>query len=406
MSQGSGGTVDRVLSAKLCAGCGACAGIAPASYRMQQSGDGFLRPERLSRPADDAEARIAAACPALALELRAEGRRDHRLWGPYLEVRTGHANDSELRRNASSGGVLSALLTHLLESGAVDEVVQVGADPDLPFGNRTALSSVAGDIFDNAGSRYAPSAPLSGVETLLQSGKRLAFVGKPCDVSALRALSRLDPRVDATFPILLSFFCAGVPSLAGARELIERMGVAEDQLVGFRYRGDGWPGFATATRLDGTRAQMSYADSWGGILSRHLQPRCKVCPDGTGGFADVVCADAWKTDAAGYPLFEEEDGESLVLSRTETGARLVREAAESGRISLSDFEIDMLSDMQPGQRRKRQLTLPRILAFRLLLKIAPRFSGFHLTENSRNAGISEAFKNFAGTLRRLLSGRF
>jgi coenzyme F420 hydrogenase subunit beta len=37
---------------------------------------------------------------------------------------------------------------------------------------------------------------------------------------------------------------------------------------------------------------MSYADSWGGILSRHVQFRCKICPDGTGGFADVVCADA------------------------------------------------------------------------------------------------------------------
>ena len=51
---------------------------------------------------------------------------------------------------------------------------------------------------------------------------------------------------------------------------------------------------------------MSYAQSWGEILTKHVQFRCKVCPDGSGGFADVACADAWYGDERGYPSFEEE----------------------------------------------------------------------------------------------------
>ena len=61
-----------------------------------------------------------------------------------------------------------------------------------------------------------------------------------------------------------------------------KLGVAPEDLAAFRYRGDGWPGYATATRRDGSAERMSYNDSWGDILTRHVQFRCKICPDGVG----------------------------------------------------------------------------------------------------------------------------
>lgn len=51
---------------------------------------------------------------------------------------------------------------------------------------------------------------------------------------------------------------------------------------------------------------MSYNESWGNILGKYLQKRCKICPDGIGEFADIVCADAWHGDKSGYPNFEEK----------------------------------------------------------------------------------------------------
>ena len=60
-------------------------------------------------------------------------------------------------------------------------------------------------------------------------------------------------------------------------------------------RGDGWPGSVTAVTASGKVAHMSYADSWGDILSHHVQFRCKVCPDGTGAFSDISCGTVWIT---------------------------------------------------------------------------------------------------------------
>jgi coenzyme F420 hydrogenase subunit beta len=374
---------------------------APGKIAMTISPEGFARPRQLQTLDEAEEQEVARICPGLVLQQNAAGRLDHVLWGPLIAVRSGYATDPALRRNASSGGALSALLVHLLETGAVDRVVQTAASPDLPIGNTTVITRTAAEVFDAAASRYAPSAPLEGLDRMLAESGRAAFVGKPCDVAALRALARRDPRIDRTFPYMVSFFCAGVPSLPGTRELLDRLEVSEAEVVTFRFRGDGWPGRATATLKDGRRFSMSYADSWGAILSRHVQFRCKICPDGTGGFADVVCADAWHCDERGYPLFEEADGVSLVISRTTRGEAVVRGALDAGRVALEPLNVDVIARMQPGQVKRKRLALARLAALAVLRRPRPRVAGLHLFAAARQAGLWAHLHSFIGTLRRV-----
>ena len=217
-------------------------------------------------------------------------------------MHTGYSTNQVIRHKASSGGVLSAILVHLLQTGEIEQVIQTGADHSLPIGNLTVLSETTDDIEDAAGSRYAPSSPLAKFEPLLNSSKRFAFVGKPCDVAALRALAKLDPRIDEHIPFMFSFFCAGIPSLLGGEAVLKALGTDLSTTTAFRYRGNGWPGRATATQTDGTEVSMTYNESWGQILSKHVQHRCKICADGTGTAADLVCADAWACDDQGQPV--------------------------------------------------------------------------------------------------------
>ena len=395
-------TLDQVLAADTCAGCGGCALLAPGAVRMAMTPPGYLRPVQQAALSPRQERAIRQVCPGRHLALAAGGREEHVLWGPHVALRSGHATDPALRHNGSSGGVLSGLLVHLLQSGAVDVVVQTAASVAEPTGTRGVRSTHRDEVFAAAGSRYAPSAPLLELGRALESGRRIAFVGKPCDVATLRQMARLDPRIDQQVVITLSFFCAGIPSVAGAREVLGKMGVDPGQLAAFRYRGDGWPGFATATLRDGSTARMSYRDSWGGILSRHVQKRCKLCPDGIGSFADLVCADAWHTDAEGYPSFEEGEGTSLVIARTDVGARCLQEAEARGAVRTQPFDIRELEPMQPGQVRKRRFLLARLMAMRALLRWAPRYDGFFLARNARQAGWRQNLRQFSGMLIREL----
>ncbi|MCR8726845.1 Coenzyme F420 hydrogenase/dehydrogenase, beta subunit C-terminal domain [Frigidibacter sp. ROC022] len=372
---------------------------------MSYSKDGFLRPVQSGPVSPEQDRRIRQVCPGVGLQLPLDDRPQHLLWGPFLSMYSGHATDPNLRRLGSSGGVLSAVLTYLLDNGEIDQILQVAADPELKFANRTITVAECGDIAAAAGSRYAPSAPLADLEHHLASGQRFAFVGKPCDVAALQAMKVGDARIAERIPYLLSFFCAGVPSLAGAREILARMGVEEDEVTAFRYRGDGWPGMARADLRNGTHREMSYADSWGGILSRHVQFRCKICPDGIGSFADVVCADAWEADEKGYPRFEERDGVSLAVGRSVKGDVLLRRAVESGYLELSPFDPAGLSAIQPGQLSKRRFVLSRVLALKLLWKPVPAYRGFHLLRNAMSGGLRGNVRNFLGTVRRAFLGR-
>lgn len=394
--------LSKILQADLCVGCGLCTYLSDGALPMHLDDAGYLRP-REDRSINEAiDKKILEFCPGVRLSTEAGGRKEHTLWGPYVEVRTGFASESKLRHHASSGGALSALLNHLLETGTVDYVVQVAASTDRPIENEVRISFDQQDVYTAAGSRYAPSAPLTDLASHLERPGRFALVGKPCDIAAARSLSTKDPVVRDKIAVFLSFFCAGVPSIKGVHAIVDQLGMDVTDLEQFSYRGDGWPGHATATGKDGTRERMDYASSWGGILSKHVQFRCKICPDGTGSFADIVCADAWICDEKGYPLFEEQDGQSLIMTRTDFGEEIVRGAMASGAIEAQPLPVEQIEAMQPGQSSRRRLVLSRLMAMRLLGLLVPKFSGFHLFRNAISAGLWPNIRNMLGTARRLI----
>lgn len=394
---------ERAAASHLCSGCGACAAVAPGCIEMGLEG-GFLRPAVKARPDTKHEKTIAALCPGLNAERPRGDASAHPLWGPYINVWTGHATDESLRHHASSGGVLSAVLIHLLERAEVDYVAQVAASDVSPLHNAVRDSVGADQVYAAAGSRYAPSAPLAGLHERMNRPGRFAFVGKPCDVSALRAWQRREPRLREKVPYLISFFCAGIPNQEGTDDILRRLGVRSAEVTAFRYRGDGWPGRAAARTRSGRLAGMSYQESWGDILSKRLQFRCKICPDGSGGSADFVCADAWYGGEAGYPDFSEADGRSLVVSRTRKGDCAVRDAQAHGRIDLTPCAVGEIAKMQPAQARRNSLVLSRLAAMALLGRRVPRYRGFDLIRCARLRPWAQ-LRSFLGMTRRIVFNR-
>ena len=397
--------LDRIQRADLCTGCGLCSAVAGPAIEMRMSPKGYLRPVRVGPVPERVDRVIRDACPGANLDLRAPEAPPHPDWGPLKAVRTGHATDPALRHRASSGGVLSALLIHLLESAQVDFVVQTAVSPTSPLLNAVRESTGRDDVFAAAGSRYAPSAPLERLDEHLARPGRFAFVGKPCDVAALRAYARHDPRVVEKVAFMISFMCGGIPSQHGTGDILEALGMREEEVAAFRFRGEGWPGRTTAVAADGRTASMTYDEAWGGILSKRVQFRCKICPDGTGAFADVVCADAWHGDERGYPCFEEQDGRSLILTRTRMGEDLVRAAEAAGAIRTEPLAAAEILSMQPFQAKRKRMTLSRLAAMAVLGRRLPRFRGLDLGRAALMGGAKANLVSFLGLARRLLRGR-
>lgn len=398
-------TLERVRRGQLCTGCGLCAALSSDGFALREESPGYLRPPPGASLPVEIEPILARSCPGSRVKPWPAQPAAHPYWGPIATCQTGHASDPAVRFQGSSGGVLTALAITALEEGLVDGIVHVAADPAAPTRNCTVISRDRASVIAAAGSRYAPSSPLDQVDRLLGSGERYLFIGKPCDVSALVALAEQDPRVDASFPYKLSFFCGGIPSFAGTDRILAAMGMAGKQITGFRFRGNGWPGLTEARAADGAVATMRYAESWGQHLSTEVQYRCKICPDAVGGVADIAAADAWYGGESGYPTFDEQDGRSLVIGRSAAGKTLLAAAVQRGAIELADLDVREVDLMQPAQARRKRLIAPRTAAARTMLQPVPVMSGLAVGQAARLAKLSETIRNYLGSLRRIIVGR-
>ncbi len=398
----------RVLRANSCSGCGLCAGIAPG-IEMARDDRGWFRPRAVGPVAAGTDALLSRACPGATVAPwppAAQPGHVHPFWGPIRDCVTGHATDPDIRFAASSGGALSALALHALATGLVARVLHVGMDPQAPLLTAIRRSTGRDDVLACAGSRYAPAAPLAELMAELETPGRILFIGKPCDVGALRQLMAADPAIAARFPLLLSFFCAATPSQAGTDRILAKLGVAAGEVVRFRYRGNGWPGRAEAVTRDGGSASMSYPDSWGAILSKEVQWRCKICPDAVGGVADIAAADAWHADEAGYPLLEEAEGRSLILTRTQAGADALARAVADGALAVTPVPVAEIDAMQPSQARRKRLVESRVAAMALAGLPRPRMAGLRVREAARRAGLAEALRSLAGSFLRIRRRRW
>lgn len=365
--------VADVVTTGRCSGCGACARL-DSRIDLQLDANGYARPLVGAGPAlpHDEQARRAArfsaSCPGVSVTASARPR--HALFGGALGVWQAWASDEVARFEGSSGGAITALNQWLLSTGQAVRVLGMSDRVRHPTQSAPRAAVDATQVVGLAGSRYAPSPSLAHGEAL--DAKTVA-VGKPCEAAALRGLSAEGPR-----PLIISFFCAGVPSQGATDRLASDLGVPANEATELRYRGRGWPGNFTVRGADGTEASVTYDESWGRALGPTVQWRCKLCPDGVGESADIVAGDYWESDARGYPIFAEGDGRSVVIARTPRGLKVVQDALAAGVLEGQPLVLDALVPVQPLQVERRTVLLGRLIGARAAGVRVPVYRGFGL----------------------------
>lgn len=402
-------TVSEVVSWRLCLGCGACVVACPqGALSLVDVEDDGLRPQRDPDRCEQCGACLTV-CPGVGIEApKAASEAIPALrdaWGNVLEIWEGYAADPEIRFLGSSGGIATALSLFCLEQRGMAGVLHVGPEARRPLINAPVVSRCRDDLLRRTGSRYAPAAPCAGLPLLGADSARYLFVGKPCDVVALRKWQDLMPKEGRTVAAAISIFCAGTPSTRGSKRILEELGLDPSEVTSLRYRGCGWPGRMAARTAScagddatGSRNErsMSYQQAWGDILSHHTQFRCRLCPDSTGEWADISCGDPW------YRETEPGDpGRSLVLVRTPRGRALLHGAMEAGFVRLEPADPEILPRSQVSLLARRRALWGRLVAFRACRVSIPRFQGFSLFANWRRLSLRDRLRSVFGTLCRI-----
>lgn len=393
-------SVEQILNHNMCVGCGLCEAF---GHKMKIDKRGFYRPCTNSTNRNLFDGRIAKSCPGIRVVNRNPGNTS--VWGHIESVSNAWSMDSRIRQSSSSGGVISSLAIYLLESHKVDGVLHVGNIEGDYLHNKLFLSRTKEDVLKRNSSRYAPAAVFNEIFDILKiaENEKLAFIGKPCDIAAVRNLQEMYPELKTVIQYCLAIFCAGIPSYNATDKAISIFN-HEGIPISIRYRGDGWPGFFTVDYTDGSCFKMSYNESWGEILGRDLEFRCKICPDGIGLLADVACGDAWNT-SNGYPDFTEAAGRNFCMIRTKLGLQLFCEAKNAGYIESEEVDIDEIHKMQPYQYQRRFNVGWSIMAVQLVTNQLLNFKGLGCYRMAMRKNWIKGLKYAKGTFDRFVKNK-
>ena len=350
-------TIAQIVADDLCIGCGLCEAVTEGRVKMVMTPAGSLRPSPADGFTPVEEAQLVSACPGAVAESRVEaGCHSDPVWGAYRYMAQAWAGRPDVRYEAATGGVLTALGMHAVRTGRVDFVLHVGADAERPMRSRWVMSETPESVQANTASRYGPTAPLAGLAVALDRGRPFAVIAKPCDLGAVHALSRTDPRVDELCTVRLALVCGGQSRLSKSQAVLDEFGLHEDELALFRYRGHGNPGPTVVETLDGRRFTKTYLELWEDESGWDLETRCKFCPDALGEAADVASADIWP---GGAPTGEDE-GFNGIIVRTAVGEELVASAVQAGDLVVTDrITPRQFDDFQPHQVRKKEALAAR-----------------------------------------------
>lgn len=388
------------LYKEYCTGCGLCHSLYGVKFQMSESG--FLEPEIVS---DECESKLKNICPCYGKQCGIMHSSD--VWGREEGLYTAYSSDEYVRYSASSGGVLTQLCIFLLKEKLVDGILHVGKDENNPIGCKLYCSTTAEQVIKNCGSRYISSAPLYNIKEYIEETKKYAFIGKPCDIAAVRNWMRINSEIGGNIKYLLSFFCAGAPSEIANIRLLNKMGCNLDECVQLTYRGNGWPGYATAIDVAGKKHEIPYKEAWGQTLGRDIRKICRFCIDGLGEMADISCGDAWYLDADKKPSFDENKGRNVVFCRTKLGADIFLSAVKAGYIKLDDYSTirEDLKYLQYHQFFKKSTMYSSIMALQICGRQYPRYDKKKM--NAYSAGVDKKLmlKKFLGTVKRIMQGK-
>lgn len=343
----------QIIDKHKCCGCEACIQACPKNcISLAQDSEGFLYPNVNCSTCVDCGL-CEKVCPII---------NQHGQTNP-LEVWAAQNTDEEICKQSSSGGIATNLAEKIIEEGGVvfgvimnekHEAVHTFAD------TKQQLSAFMGSKYVQ--SRIGDS--FKHVRSFLKSGKKVLFIGTPCQISGLKQFLRKDYENLYT----VDFICHGVPSpgvfkwylqdeinkYVSARKgrknsvsisPIHSIPKGDIQLpdglkvmdIRFRDKREGWKKYSFDLRLaeasaDGKQNTVSISANVtknlflrGFCLDLYLRPSCHQCHfRNYRSGSDITIADFWGQDSM-FPEFDHDTGVSSVIIKTLKGQQLFKE---------------------------------------------------------------------------------
>ncbi|MCD4796449.1 MAG: Coenzyme F420 hydrogenase/dehydrogenase, beta subunit C-terminal domain [Candidatus Cloacimonetes bacterium] len=214
--------LDEVIHKDLCNRCGGCVSFCSANSidALKIGKDGFPEYKYKDKCLE------CGICYLICPKTRTleEELKSHFDWryplGNFIDVFSARSTDEDVLKVATDGGVVTSILIYLLENKVIDGAIvskRMGTHGRKPIiaKTRSDIIDAAGSSFaetqhlDELGNIYSTSFPIIKVikESASESMKKLAIVGTPCQIEAIRKMQLLNIVPSNLIIFTIGLFC-------------------------------------------------------------------------------------------------------------------------------------------------------------------------------------------------------
>ena len=301
--------LPQLCADKDCTGCLACVNSCHQNaLSIKKNEEGFYRPV-LDTGKCVGCGLCENRCPVKSMQITKDDVE--------LNVFAGWHLDNEIRMNSSSGGAFTALAENILWQGGV--VYGAAYTDDMQIAH-VEVKTIDG-LERLRLSKYAQSCigmTMKTVKEHLELGKKVMYVGTPCQVAGLKSFLRKD----YANLLAVDIICHGVPSMMFLQNYLMWLGrkYGNVEHINFRDKRKGWYDALRVVKIaKGKEKVLRGADDnyWVGFNNNNnLQYCCYKCQfQGFPRISDMTIADFWgigKTKVFGHKD-EIEKGVSMIV---------------------------------------------------------------------------------------------
>lgn len=321
-----------------CAGCGACVAVCPADAFTFPGGETHPRHSEYCKEATDGVPCGACyeVCPRVV-----PVSMDQPLIGRSLRILSAKAGFEVPGRQ--SGGAVTALLVHALESGLVDAVVTVTEDRWTHRPSSAVITS-SEVLVSQAGSRYNWWVPLMAAlkdAVITKKCRKIAVVGVPCVVQAIKRIRESENALLRPFKnsirLVIGLFCT---ESFDYRKLVEGKLAGERHIEPWQIQRFEVKGSLDITLSDGTLMSLPLSE-----MDDCVRPGCATCSDFSALDSDISAGSVGS-----------EAGYTTLITRTPVGEGFLGRAVQAGHL-VTGPEIDRkVIERLAAKKRKRMQT--------------------------------------------------
>lgn len=366
--------IERVYKDGLCTGCGTCTGMCPvgAIEMVIDQKKGIYKPLIDKEKCTDCRL-CYKICPGHSVDFKelnefVFGKQpEDILLGNYVNCYTGYSTDYNIRYNSSSGGLVTQLLIFALEEGIIDGALVTRMKKDKPLEPEPFIARTKEEIIEAMGSKYCPVSANVALKEILNSkeGEKFAVVGLPCHIHGIRKAEQTNKKLKEKIVLHLSIMCNHTPKFIATEFLLNKKNIRKKDIIGIRYRGDGWPGQMKILLKRGKLLLLG--ESWDKGFGQYFFPmRCTLCCDHSCELADIALADAWG-------LSEDKIGTSLIVLRTDRVKELLEKCKSKNKIKLDQIDAKKVLKSQSAIQTKKDNLNARFSILKFFGKKVPTY---------------------------------